>query len=431
MKKENNINDTVEKVKDTLLVLNNTINTIRLVQGVDKEGNLKEVLPENTSSQQMIRIDADEGSFTSFFTDFYSQLKSPSDFSFFKVTEYEATQTATELQEYVKNASVEERRNLKQYEVSIERVEAHKTQSPINNTSTKEDALYRYEAEQIDWSTMEKLGLNREMLEKMNALDPLLRGFKTPILVPVTINLGTAVSTMEVRLSLQVQDSGEVGVLLHGVRKEPDLNSKFFGHEFTREDKRNLIESGNMGRVVNLINPKTDEVIPSVISRDRLTNELIALRAEFMRVPLVIKGVTLNLEQRRTLLEGKPLFIENMLSKRGTLFNATLQFNADKRYVEFQFKKNIKSLSMKDLNSRERAEVPSVFRGRKLYSWQMDKLKAGETAYINSLTDGKGKKYQGYMTFNREVGKIEFSFRNPRKQLGNTENKTISKGKRI
>ncbi|MBT2623788.1 hypothetical protein [Chryseobacterium sp. ISL-6] len=131
MEKENNINDTVEKVKDTLLVLNNTINTIGLVQGIDKEGNLKEVLPGNKASQRMIRIDADEGSFTSFFTDFYSQLKNPSDFSFFKVTEYEATQTATELQEYVKNASEEERRDLKQYEVSIERVEAHRNQSPI------------------------------------------------------------------------------------------------------------------------------------------------------------------------------------------------------------------------------------------------------------------------------------------------------------
>ncbi|WP_261511325.1 hypothetical protein [Chryseobacterium paludis] len=81
MEKENSVNDRVEKVKDTLLVLNNTINTIGLVQGVDKEGNLKEVLPRNTDSQQMISIDADEGSFTSFFTDFYSQLKNPSDFS--------------------------------------------------------------------------------------------------------------------------------------------------------------------------------------------------------------------------------------------------------------------------------------------------------------------------------------------------------------
>ncbi|WP_261511712.1 hypothetical protein [Chryseobacterium paludis] len=90
MEKENSVNDTVEKVKDTLLVLNNAINTIGLVQGVDKEGYLKEVvLPGNRASQQMIRIDADGGLFTSFFTDFYSQLKDPFDLSFFRVTEYD------------------------------------------------------------------------------------------------------------------------------------------------------------------------------------------------------------------------------------------------------------------------------------------------------------------------------------------------------
>lgn len=74
----------------------------------------------------------------------------------------------------------------------------------------------------------------------------------------------------------------------------------------------------------------TDELTPSVISRDRLTNELIALRAEHIRIPLVLCGITLNEEQKKTLKEGKPLYIENIFSKRGTLFNATVQFNAEK-----------------------------------------------------------------------------------------------------
>jgi hypothetical protein len=40
-----------------------------------------------------------------------------------------------------------------------------------------------------------------------------------------------------------------------------------------------------MGRVVDLVNPKTDEIIPSVISRDRLTNELVAYRARVHENP--------------------------------------------------------------------------------------------------------------------------------------------------
>jgi hypothetical protein len=90
---------------------------------------------------------------------------------------------------------------------------------------------------------------------------------------------------MDVRLSLQSDDAGKVAINLHGIRKEPNYNLKFLGHEFTEEDRKNLKESGNMGRLVDLVNPKTDEIIPSVISRDRLTNELLAYRAEYIKIP--------------------------------------------------------------------------------------------------------------------------------------------------
>jgi hypothetical protein len=56
-------------------------------------------------------------------------------------------------------------------------------------------------------------------------------------------------------------------------QKEPNLHFEFFGHKFTDEDKKNLLETGNMGRVVNLVNSKTGELMPSIISMDRLTNE--------------------------------------------------------------------------------------------------------------------------------------------------------------
>nr|WP_317165032.1 DUF3945 domain-containing protein [Chryseobacterium sp. 18068] len=287
-----------------------------------------------------------------------------------------------------------------------------------NNTEHQE---YRFQPEQIDWKTMEKFGLNREKLEKMNALDPMLRGFKTNNLIPITINLGTAVSKMDVRLSLQTADNAEVAVNLHGIRKEPNYNLKFLGHEFTDEDKKNLKESGNMGRVVDLINPKTDEIIPSVISRDRLTNELVAYRAEYMKIPDEIKGIKLDDHQKQTLFEGKPLYLEGMTSKKGELFEATVQFNADKRYVEFIFNNNQNQQQGQRQNqSNQQAqnkdgEAPRVFRGKELDDAQYDKFKAGQTVYVDGLVDGKGKAYQGYITFNKETSKTDFSFTNPNK----------------
>jgi len=410
----------IKPTSDTLLVLNINTNQIEMVKGIDQDGNLQKFPPdEKKDNDQLIRVDKHGDIFSNFFSNFYRQLKNPSHFNFFKVSEYDAVNTAKELQNYVDQASPEEREKLKEYQVLPNNTNPLKNQNTMeNNTETQE---YRFQPEQIDWKTMEKFGLNQEKLEKMNALDPLLRGFKTNNLIPITINLGTAVSKMDVRLSLQTADNGEVAVNLHGIRKEPSYNLKFLGHEFTEEDKKNLKESGNMGRVVDLVNPKTDEIIPSVISRDRLTNELVAYRAEYIKIPDEIKGIKLDDHQKQTLLEGKPLYLEGMTSKKGALFDATVQFNADKRYVEFIFNNNQKQQQTQQQNPSSHqaqdneGDAPRVFRGKELDDAQYDKFKAGQTVYVDGLVDGKGKAYQGYITFNQETSKTEFSFTNPNK----------------
>ena len=165
--------------------------------------------------------------------------------------------------------------------------------------TTPDTSEYRYKPEQIDWETMNNLGIGKERLEKMNLLDPLLRGYKTNDLVPVSVNLGGAIVRTDARLSLQTAPDGTVVAAIHGIRKEPNLNFEFFGHKFTDEDKKNLLETGNMGRVVDLTNSKTGELMPSIISVDRLTNELIALKTEFVKIPDEIKGVKLNDEQNK------------------------------------------------------------------------------------------------------------------------------------
>ncbi|MEI7488213.1 MAG: DUF4099 domain-containing protein [Chryseobacterium sp.] len=200
----------------------------------------------------MLHIDPAEESFTRFFSDFYGQLKSPSDFSFFKISEYEAVETAQELQQYVNTATTEEKRELQEYAISIDSIQAHvdqyvvTTDHLLSNDNT-EGSPCRYQAEQINWEMMEKLGLSQEKLESLGALEPLLRGYKTPDLIPVTVNLGTVVSTMDARLSLKVNDVGEVEVRVHPIREIPDFSKPFLGHTFSEEDCRNLMGNGNMG----------------------------------------------------------------------------------------------------------------------------------------------------------------------------------------
>ena len=409
-----------EQLSDILLVLDKEKMKIQAVKSIDKNGKMETVDPTKKNQSEFMRVDKQGDLISNFFSNFYRQLKDPTKFTFFKVPADKALEKAKEFQKQVDHPTPEGEKQMKKDEVKVE--PEHKQENQNNMETTQkapENNEYRYKPEQIDWETMNNLGLGKERLEKMNLLEPLLKGFKTNELVPVSLNLGTAVTRMDARLSLQHNDEGKVVVAIHGIRKEPNLNFEFFGHKFTDEDKKNLLDAGNMGRVVDLKNPKTGETIPSIISVDRLTNELIALKIEYIKIPDEIKGVKLNDEQKQTLMDGKPLHLEGMISKKGTDFEATVQFNADKRYVEFLFDRgnsNQQTQSNGQNNQQNNSqEVPRTFRGKELDNEQYDKFKAGQTIYINGLTDKQGKPYQGYITLNKETNKTDFSFQNPDK----------------
>lgn len=411
-----------EQLSDILLVLDKEKKKIQAVKSIDGNGKMETVDPTKKNENQFMRVDKHGDFFSNFFSNFFSQLKNPTNFSFFKVPAPIAVDTATEMQKQVNNPTPDGEKLMKEHEVKPEPPQEQKQENKKDMETaqtTPQTSEYRFRPEQIDWETMNNLGLSKEYLEKRNLLDPLLRGYKTNELVPIGVNLGTAIVRTDARLSLQPTDDGKVVTAIHGVRREPNLNMEFFGHKFTDEDKKNLLQTGNMGRVVDLKNTKTGEMMTSIVSVDRLTNELIALKTEFIKIPDEIKGVKLNDGQKQTLMEGKPLYLEGMISTKGTEFNANVQFNADKRYVEFLFDRsnnNQQSQSTQQNNQQSQSnEVPRTFRGKELNDEQYDKFKAGQTVYVDGLVDKKGQKYQGYITLNKDTNRTEFSFQNPNK----------------
>ncbi|AQW94892.1 TPA: DUF3945 domain-containing protein [Elizabethkingia anophelis] len=427
-----------KELSDILLVLDKRKMKIQAVTGIGENGEPQTVDPTKKNQNQFMRVDKSGDMFSNFFSNFLSQLRNPTNFSFFKVSGADAVTIADKMQKQVDNPSMEGEKLMKKHEVKTEKYrQDHKT---LNTTDMEETSQqiksgeYRYGPEQIDWETMSNLGLSKERLEKLNVLEPLLKGYKTNELIPISLNFGKVISKMDARLSLQPDDKGQLVVAIHGIRKEPQLNFPFFGHEFTKEDKENLLTSGNMGRVVDLKNFKTGEIMPSVISIDRLTNELIALKSEYIKIPDEIKGVKLDEQQKQTLKEGKPLYIEGMISKKGEPFDATLQFNADKRYVEFLFDRNNSDQKVNNNQQHEKVnapqEIPKVFRGKELTDEQYNQFKEGQSVYLTGLVDRKGTEYEGFITLNKEKGTTDFSFQDPdkfAKQVKQEDSKMSSK----
>ncbi len=404
-----------EQLSDILLVLDKEKMKIQAVKSIDENGKMETVDPTKKNENQFMRVDKSGDFFSNFFSNFFSQLKNPTNFSFFKVPAPVAVDIANEMQKQVKKPTPDGEKVMKEHEVKPEKKQENQNSMETTQT-TPEASENRFKTEQIDWDTMNNLGLGKERLEKMNLLEPLLKGYKTNELVPISVNLGGAIVRTDARLSLQPTEEGKVVAAIHGIRKEPNLNFEFFGHKFTDEDKKKLLETGNMGRVVDLKNTKTGEMMPSIISVDRLTNELIALKTEFVKIPDEIKGVKLDEIQKQALSEGKPLHLEGMISKKGDAFSANIQFNADKRYVEFLFDRgNSNNQSQGNHQNNQQSqpqEVPKTFRGKELNDEQYKDYKNGQTVYIDGLIDKKGKPYQGYITYNQETGKTNFEFPN-------------------
>ncbi len=128
---------------------------------------------------------------------------------------------------------------------------------------------YRYNENMIDWEGLDKIGISKATLEQQGLLDSMLRGYKTNKLVPLTLNIpGVLTAKLDARLSLIPQENGQVGLAVHGIRKEPQLERPYFGFNFSEEDKKNLRETGNMGRAVEL-NLRGSEYTPCLISIDK------------------------------------------------------------------------------------------------------------------------------------------------------------------
>lgn len=394
-----------DELNEMLLVLDKKQNKMRAVTQLTKNGEVKAAEINDKNQPDFLRIERHGDFFSNFFGNFTRQLKEPTRFDFFRVPFSLGLEVARELQGYLNDLGEDAQQLLSKYAINSEY--QHK-----NHTTMETTEEYKFKPEQVNWESLNNLGLSRERLEKMNLIEPLLKGFKTNDLVPLTLTMGDAVAKLDARLSLQTNDAGQVVVAMHGIRKEPNLNYPFFGHEFSKEDKENLLKTGNMGRVVDLYNQKTSEFVPSVISVDRKTNELVAYKAEWMQIPDEIKGIKLDEQQKQALQEGKPLYLEGMTSKNGDPFDATVQFNADKRYVEFIFDRN---QGQNQFQGKTYDEAPREFRGKELTEEQYSKFKEGMTVYITGLIDKNDKEYQGYITYNSESGKVGFSFNNPSK----------------
>lgn len=405
-----------EQMSDIVFILDKMELILQAVSEINKDGRFKTVPADKEHQNSFLKIDRYANLFENFLKNFWSQLKDPTRFGILTVKEDtldnpEVRQAVEDMAAGKQTKAVEE--FLKKYEI----VPRDKENQSINKKNQEEMAKknetpqqavqeggqqqpkYRYNESMINWEELKNFGLSREYLQERGLLDQMLKGYKTNQVVPISMNFGSAVLRTDARLSFQQTAGGQIALGIHGIRQKPELDRPYFGHIFSEEDKKNLLETGNMGRVVEL-KGRNGEYIPSFVSIDKLTNEVVAMRAENAFIPREIKGVQLTEQEQNDLREGKKVFIEGMISNSGKEFDAHIQINAERRGVEFIFE-NDKLFNRQSLG------------GVELTKQQIEDLNMGKAIFVEGMERKDGEVFSSYVKLDEATGRPAYTRYNP------------------
>ena len=350
--------------KDVLVVRDEKTGEISVVAGLNADGTPKRTPAKAENAQSFLQFDRHGDVLDNFFKNFFRQCKEPSRFGFYRVAADQADKLLEVIKDLLKDPDgnkellaphkvdtsgyekkVQEEQSAEKQEQpeqkqddepkKQEELEQKNEQNQESPQQTQGNRGYRpIDESKINWQELEeKWGVKRDDLEKSGDLDRMLNYGKSD-LVRVSPNFGGEAFELDARLSFKKDGEGNVSLVPHFIRKEQKLD-EYKEHKFSDEDRKNLRETGNLGRVVDLVDRETGEIIPSFVSIDRKTNEITDVPASKVRIPERIGKTEITKQEQGMLRAGLPVRDKLIERKDGRKFVTTLQVNVEQRGVEF------------------------------------------------------------------------------------------------
>ena len=379
---------------------------LSVVSGIDDKGNLKTTEAIAANQAAFLKFNSKDGLLKNFMTNFLKQFNEPSRFGLYKMLADNVEQGVDNLRTLLQNREKpESKQQLAEIGVSFEDYLPQKK----NATAIDES--------KIDWIQLDHLGLSRERLEQSGELERMLSWQKSN-LVTIAIPMGDTTIYTDARLAFRTDEQGDIGLAIHPLRKEPQLDFPYMGYKFSPEEKEQLLTTGNLGKTIE-VTPKNGEPFSAYISIDPQTNEIIALRADRVNIPKEIKGVTLSDTQYKDLVEGKAVKVEGMTAKSGKSFNATLQVNAERKGIEFIFGDNKSLRERQQQRQTQQQGAPRKLCGLELSDKQREALDSGRTLYLKNMVDKQGQPFNAYVRMDKEQNRPRFYKWNPDKSRKN------------
>lgn len=408
----NNNDNYVLVLEDRAEVKNeNEAGKLSVVSGIDDKGKLQTTEAKDVHQATFLKFNNKDGLLKNFMTNFLKQFNEPSRFGLYKVVANNVEQGVASLQTMLQNREKPENKQ-----------QLADSQVRFDDFLPKQKNATAIDESKIDWKQLDNLGLTRERLEQSGELAKMLNWQKSN-LVTIAIPMGDTTIYTDARLAFRTDGEGNIGLAVHPLRKEPQLDFPYMGHKFSPEEKEQLLATGNLGKTIE-ITPKNGEPFAAYVSIDPQTNELIALRADRVNIPKEIKGVTLSDAQYKDLVEGKAVKVEGMTAKSGKSFNATLQVNAEKKGIEFIFD-NKQGLKERQQHSQQQG-APRKLCGLELSDKQREALDSGRTLYLKNMVDKEGQPFNAYVRMDKEQNRPRFYKWNPDKKQETGKEKVVA-----
>ena len=364
--------------QDVLVVRDEKTGEISVVAGLSRDGTPKRAPAKAENTPDFLRFDRNSDLMDSFFRNFYHQCKEPSRFGFYRIAADQVENLLGVMKELLKdpeankeilsahkvdtsNYEKEAKQSEGQAKETASSDDASKTQANTEkeNVSSEQTNEKENDMEQKPEQTateqqaqtapgvkqnlisgndvnLQELGAKYGIdFNSMNEKDmkALLNYGKTGLVI-VKPTFGGEQIEIQARLSFRKDDNDQLQLVPHFVRNEPKLDVAYKGYTFTPEDKKNLLQNGNLGKVVDFPDKNTGELRPHFISIDRLTNEIVDIPTNKVRIPDTIGKTPITKDDKRVLYSGIPLRKEIELAN-GRKFTPLLQVNVEQRGVEF------------------------------------------------------------------------------------------------
>ena len=364
--------------QDVLVVRDEKTGEISVVAGLSRDGTPKRAPAKAENTPDFLRFDRNSDLMDSFFRNFFRQCKEPSRFGFYRIAADQVENLLGVMKELLKNPEANKeilsahKIDTSNYEKEAKQSEGQAKETASSDDASKTQANTEKENVSSEQTNEKENGMEQKPeqtateqqaqtapgvkqnlisgndvnLQELGAkygidfnsmsekdMKALLNYGKTGLVI-VKPTFGGEQIEIQARLSFRKDDNDQLQLVPHFVRNEPKLDVAYKGYTFTPEDKKNLLQNGNLGKVVDFPDKNTGELRPHFISIDRLTNEIVDIPTNKVRIPDTIGKTPITKDDKRVLYSGIPLRKEIELAN-GRKFTPLLQVNVEQRGVEF------------------------------------------------------------------------------------------------